>query len=71
MEIEENEFFNEQVGKGIDELIEEKINIVYDRYCRVGICNNFFCYRENKMVQIKKEEDDINMIIGLLYKDSC
>lgn len=47
MEIEENEFFNEQVGEGIDELIEKKINIVYDRYCRVGICNNFFCYREN------------------------
>lgn len=45
------------------------IDIVY-----VGICNIFFCYRENKMIQIKKggggyEYD--NRIIILLYKDSC
>lgn len=33
MEIEENELFNEQVGEGKDEMIEEKINIVYYRYC--------------------------------------
>lgn len=33
METEENELSNEQVGKGIDELIEKKINIIYDRYC--------------------------------------
>lgn len=34
METEENELSNEQVGiKGIDELIEKKINIVYYRYC--------------------------------------
>lgn len=33
METEENELSNEQVGEGIDELIEEKINIVYYRYC--------------------------------------
>lgn len=31
----------------------------------VGTCNNLFCYQENKMIQIKMEDDDTNMIIGL------
>lgn len=40
----------------------------------VGTCNILFCYRENKMIQIKKggggHEYDNRTIIPL-YKDSC
>lgn len=44
METEENELSNEQVSKGIDELIEEKINIVYYTCRSVQIGYNLFCY---------------------------
>lgn len=44
METEENELSNKQVSKGIDELIEEKINIVYYTCRCVHLGYNFFCY---------------------------